>query len=159
MILGFKTYFPWGEPTNFVHKILSAGRETHCFAIGSVETFIPKLHTIRTGQRWKAGDVLHMAIGVRTKKYDQFNRDIEELSKCRAVQRFDLTIRHEGCAALYIDKKLMYCRNRDHVFEITPGWMEQFSRNDGFTNSEQFFRWFKQSVRNGQIIHWTDLKY
>jgi len=150
MILGFKTTFPWGEATGFIDKILACVYPSK---------YIPKRHTIRTGQRWKAGDWLHMATGVRTAKYQQFNKGVYELAKCRATQRFDLTYRNRDVVALYIDKKLKYCKNRDHVFEVTPGWMDQFAKNDGFNDAEHFFKWFTGSVRNGQVIHWTDLKY
>lgn len=153
MILGFKTKFPWGEPTFFWQKVLAS-------ALPQYQKLVdPKLHTIREGGRWKAGDWLHMATGVRTKQYAQFNRGIEPLAKCRATQRFDLTFRSGDCVALYIDKTLMYCKNKDHLYEITPGWMDQFVKNDGFDNKEQFFRWFTKSCRNFQLIHWTDLKY
>lgn len=163
MILGFKLYFPWREPNFFWQKIMASipvPLDNPQSSPGNMfSSYQPKLHTIREGQRWKAGDVLHMATGVRSKNYHQFNKDIEELSKCRAVQRFDLTYRNRNCVALYIDKQLKYCKNGDHVFEIEPCWMDWFARNDGFKDAEQFFRWFTASVRNGQIIHWTDLKY
>jgi hypothetical protein len=158
MILGFKKKFPWGEETKFDAKILQSAQEGIVIFPG-LGLLDPKKHTIREGQRFKGGEWLHMATGVRTKQYFQFNTGVEQLAKCRATQRFDLSFRNRDVVALYIDKDLKYCKNRDHVFEIEPGWMDQFAKNDGFTDQEQFFRWFKKPVRRGQIIHWTDLKY
>jgi hypothetical protein len=154
VILGFKTKFPWGEPTNFVGKILSCPHEC-----SFLYELTPKRHTIRTGQRFRAGISIQMATGVRTKHYEQFNRNIKELETCISVQRFDLTFRSPDVVALYIDGKLKYCKNRDHLFECEPGWMKTFAINDGFNDAEHFFRWFTTSVRNGQVIHWTDHKY
>ena len=163
MILGFKTKFPWGEPTFFWQKIIASvpvdPERPHSSPGNMFSSYVPKIHTIRVGNRWKAGQWLHMATGVRTKQYDQFNKGIPELAKCRATQRFDLTFRNRDVVALYIDKKLKYCKNRDHVYECEPGWLDQFAKNDGFNDAEQFFRWFTKSIRNGQIIHWTDKKY
>lgn len=150
MILGFKSVFPWGEATGFIDKIIACVYPSK---------YAPKRHTIRGGQRFKAGDWLHMATGVRTKKYSQFNKGIYDLAKVKSVQRFDLTFRSKDVVALYIDKKLKYCKNGDHVFECEPGWLKTFAVNDGFNDVDQFFRWFKQSVRNGQVIHWTETKY
>lgn len=155
MVLSFKKVFPWGENTLFVDKILSCPANEMAFLFD----LTPKIHTFREGQRWKAGMILHMATGVRSKNYDQFNRNIPELQFCKGTQRLDITFRSKDVVAIYIDKKLKYCKNRDHVFEIEPGWMDQFAKNDGFNDTEHFFRWFKKPVRRGQIIHWTDLKY
>lgn len=56
MILGFKTHFNDGTPTNFVSLIQSG----------------QKIHSIREGRRWKKGMTIHMATGVRSKSYYNF---------------------------------------------------------------------------------------
>ena len=58
MILCYKKFFPWGEPTNFKAKILSG----------------KKKHTIRRDKnnRWITGRKIQHAHGVRTKNYDHF---------------------------------------------------------------------------------------
>jgi hypothetical protein len=65
MVLGFKKEFPWGGPTYFKEKIL--------IGAGYGPPHPPKIHTIRAGDRWGAGMTIHMANGVRTKNYQQFN--------------------------------------------------------------------------------------
>ena len=155
MILSFKEFFPWDEPTDFVDKILATFDPS--LLVGS--DFKPKVHTIRGGHRIKPGTILHMATGVRSKYYFQFNKDIEELEKCISVQRFDLTWRANNVVAIYIDKVLIFCRNREHYYEIEPGWMQTFVENDGFRDEVHFFMWFHKSCRNYSLIHWTELKY
>ena len=169
MILSFKQKFPWEEETFFEEKILLSAGLIACNRQHGIKPLLPsilfkdeykpKRHTIRQSDRIKPGTILHMATGVRSKNYNQFNKDIPELAKCRATQRFDLTYRKNNVVALYIDKVLMFCRNREHLYEITPGWMQQFVENDGFRDEVHFFMWFTKPVRNGRIIHWTDLIY
>lgn len=156
MILSFKDKFPWDEPTFFIYKILACVLKAYSHA------FVAKKHTIRKykdPERIKAGTVIQMATGVRTKEYYQFNKNVPELSVCKSTQRIDITYRANNVVAIYIDKKLKFCRNREHIFEVTPGWMETFVKNDGFRDEVHFFMWFTKSVRNGCLIHWTDLKY
>lgn len=166
MILGFKTKFPWGQETRFAEKILLPHfiydpikkyfSETICIA--------PKVHTIREGQRWKAGDWIHMATGVRTKFYKQFNKGIPELAKCRSTQRIDIIHRGPGCAIIFVDRKVKFSRIIRQVeplgtFEFGGLWFNDFWKNDGFDCEVDFWKWFSKPLRNGQIIHWTDLKY
>lgn len=142
MILGFKKVFPWGEPTEFERKII----------------YFLKVHTIRNGQRWKAGNTIQMATGVRTKSYYQFNNGgYCGLDKVKSVQRIDIIFRSPEVIMIFIDRKLMYCRNR--AIEFQKMWFLDFLQNDGFDNADQFWKWFTIPVRNGQLIHWTDLKY
>jgi len=58
MILGFKTKTKDGRYTNFVEKIEKG----------------EKIHTIREDKlnRWRAGRIIHAAVGVRTNEYRQF---------------------------------------------------------------------------------------
>jgi hypothetical protein len=165
MTLGFKTKFPWGEPTYFMQKIIASvpvPKDNPQSSPGNMfSSYAPKIHTIREGQRWKAGDLLHMATGVRTKQYHRFNEDIRELWFVKSVQRFDLKFRSPDVCILFIDKNIMYSKNAGENSTVIHGleWMEQFVKNDGFESIDQFFRWFKEPVDNAQIIHWTDKKY
>ncbi len=165
MTLGFKTKFPWGEPTYFMQKIIASvpvPEDDPQSSPGNMfQSYTPKIHTIREGQRWKAGDLLHMATGVRTKQYHRFNENIRSLWFVKSVQRFDLKLRSPDVCILFIDKNIMYSKNAGEGSTVIHGleWMEQFVKNDGFESIEQFFRWFKEPVDNGQIIHWTDKKY
>lgn len=166
MILGFKNFFPWEEPTYFKQKILNGvaltpGEVFYQNKGFDYKPYPPKVHTIREGQRFKAGDLLHMATGVRSKHYNQFNKGIEQLSQVKSVQRFDLACRNPNRIILFIDREIMYVRNFSKTTHIEKGldWMHEFAVNDGFQDIDQFFRWFRKPIRNGQVVHWTDKKY
>ncbi|MCX6210124.1 MAG: hypothetical protein NTZ59_11685 [Bacteroidetes bacterium] len=135
MILGFKQKFDDGTPTNFKEKILSG----------------QKIHTLRESNRFKAGMALHMAYGVRTKHYQQFNKDIDNLSTCVSVQEVFMTIKKWGVIEITIDDDKYLHRNK----------VEALIRNDGLTYIE-FVNWFfpkDKDTWKGYIIHWTDFKY
>lgn len=83
MILGFKTKVG-GKLTLFVQKILA------CVMAVYAAEYIPKKHTIRAGKRWKVGMKLHLATGVRTKEYFQFNENIKGLEVCKCVQSIEI---------------------------------------------------------------------
>src|SRR5882672_516160 len=109
MILGFKLMFPWGEPTYFMEKIWASVGRRDLGMMNSksgktipylyypsegnpegVKMWTPKLHTIRAGNRWKAGMNMQMAYGVRSKNYEQFNKGIEELRQVVSVQDIEV---------------------------------------------------------------------
>ena len=133
MILGFKKRFEDGEPTNFKEKILAG----------------EKIHSMREGYRWKAGYYIHMAYGVRTKDYVQFNWNINELTECKSTQNVFMT---------FLDKQLeITVQGKD----LSKDEIELLIKNDGLTR-EQFIKWFfpkKAEIWSGQIIHWTNFKY
>lgn len=139
MTLGFKTKVN-GKLTHFVQKILA------CVLAEWAEAYVPKKHTIRHGKRWFAGRKLHLAIGVRTKNYLQFNKNIKGLEVCKSVQ--DIKITHQG-GAMYVEVDGKHLPS-DKVKELAI--------NDGFDTLEDFMEWFNTDFE-GQIIHWTDLKY
>ena len=86
MILGFKTQFPDKTPTFFPEKILACTFRDNSFYL----MHRPKKHTIRSGQRWKAGMPIHMATGVRSKAYRQFNKNVPGLNKVISVQKIQI---------------------------------------------------------------------
>lgn len=165
MILGFMTKFSWGEPTNFWQKIIAGvyNPDNPQSSPGNMfrHSFEPKLHTIRASEkrRWKEGQTVQMATGVRTKFYNQFNKDIPELQTIKGVQRIDIFLRGPQACSIWIDEKLMFSRIVG-ICDSTQyeAWFQTFLQNDGITE-EQFFKFFKKPLRNGQLIHWTDLKY
>jgi len=139
MILGFKTQIK-GKPTFFVQKILACKLEEYR------KSFKPKLHSIRKGKRWKAGNSIQMATGVRTKKYFQFNGDGIGLDVCKSVQ--EIRIEHnESGKFVFIDD-----------IQISDLWVHELAVNDGFADADDFFNWFNENFE-GQIIHWTDYEY
>ncbi len=142
MVLGFKTEVN-GKPTYFPEKILS------CVGIVYINEYVPKKHTMRHGKRWRAGMKLHLSIGVRTKNYLQFNKNIKGLEVCKSVQ--DIKIDY---SETYLGEPKIYVDNRQLVHtEIV-----KLAINDGFESLEDFLKWFNTDFE-GQIIHWTDLKY
>jgi len=133
MILGFKTKFQDGTLTDFEKKILSG----------------QKIHTFREGERWKKGNSIQMATGVRTKYYNQFNKDRSDLGKCISVQDTYMTLNYGELDVLIDD------------VQLPPFKHESLFRNDGLTK-DQFIKWFfpfGDDLWCGQIIHWTNFKY
>lgn len=148
MILGFKKTFPWGEPTNFKEKILAG------VGFGPIAG-PPKIHTIRAGSRWKAGDLIHMAYGVRSKNYEQFNKGIEGLQRVVSVQEIEMewfeNAKQKGSWIVKI--------TIDGKFVHDPRETNRLAVNDGFASFLEFFDWFSHKDFKGQIIHWTDYRY
>jgi hypothetical protein len=169
MTLGFSTKWPKqmgelaGQPNWFVEKILKSlpfpgwhqiiseqtmPDKVNDFALICLE---PKLHTIRTGNRWKAGMKIHPVINNRTKNRFQFAPILE----CKNVQEMIIEYDNEK-PNVYVDKQLFFWHTRMNSFGHEN--MLTLAKNDGFPSVEAFFEYFNQDFK-GQIIHWTDLKY
>ena len=136
MLLGFKTKFSNGEPTNFKEKILSG----------------EKIHTIRKGERWKPGMKIHFATGVRTKQCNIF-----KVGECISVQK--IKIKH------VVDPYAHQCKNETIYVTIDDSYRPlchddfyALCKNDGFTKYADFVNWFKEDFE-GQIVHFTNKKY
>jgi len=107
-----------------------------------------KKHTIRIDKhnRWKPGMTMHMATGVRTKKYKQFSK-----KKCTGVQQIRI-VHFNGdrwekpFVNISVDNKL-----------LSQIQIEILAKNDGFKDVESFFKWFNKDF-TGKLIHWTNLK-
>lgn len=162
MILGFKKTFDNGEQTYFREKIIAS---YFLGLINRVKYFdnmpiakiineykrTPKIHTIRHGSRWKAGDKIHFATGVRTKHYECFAEGY-----CHGVQ--DIIIKWEY-GGYYPGLILKITIPRSEVFGESQ--YHKLYKNDGLTEWE-FHDWFckgKKGKFEGQIIHWTDFRY
>ncbi len=134
MILGFKEKFADGTLTEFEKKILAG----------------TKIHSLRKGDRWRAGMSIQMAHGVRTKKYRVFNNNMERLQVCTGVQ--DIFMTYNGWA-LEITIDGYYNSNASEINALI--------QNDG-VNRQRFLNWFLPKGKDewsGQIIHWTNFKY
>jgi hypothetical protein len=121
----FPTYHPRrGEPTGFVEKILNG----------------QKVHTIRAGHRWKAGDWFNPRVWSGkpyTSKQITFAPDIQ-VKKVWNIQRDDYGI-------FSIEGKDIY-------------GIDTLAKNDGLT-TDDLWRWIKWPME-GQIICWSDeIKY
>ena len=159
MNLGYKQHFPWGEPTRFREKIIKG---IYPYSIYNNIDLHPKIHTIREDphNRWKPGNIIHHAYGVRTKNYDCFDE-----GECKSVQEIEIkeyfidendfvshsyTLINKGVPRIFrvfIDSKML---SEDEI--------DILARNDGFDSTKDFFRWFNKPFK-GKIIHWTNLKY
>lgn len=140
MVLGFKTKNPvTGQDTRFEELILN--------------NF--KIHSLRKGDRWKAGMSIQMATGVRTKNYRQFNAFRLDLQLCKGVQ----TIQFDCIKSPVKELKNVYKifvdgRELSHDEKIKLSW------NDGFASFSDFIDWFEYEKEfPDQIIHWTDFRY
>lgn len=120
--------------------------------------FPPKLHSFRMGSRWKAGMKIHFAINSRTKRYFRY----APIINCVSVQR--IFIEHEALglcrwARIYIDGVLYgtaYWAG-GHTFDYHLK-IETLAKNDGFDSVRDFFHYFNKNF-DGQIVHWTNLRY
>lgn len=151
-----------GQPTNFVAKIWEDLQhrvsevdfeeyfpQVHDMGLFPAAKYQRKLHTIRAGKRWRPGMMIDFWINTRTKDQFRFAPRVPVLS----VQ--DITIKHgfaKSHRRVYVDTWQMPI-NDPNVMGV-----EELAINDGFPDVDSFFRWFDSDFE-GQIIHWTDLKY
>lgn len=165
MILNFKTITN-GKPTYFPEKIWSGLKSLevdeyfrnflfsdHCKDPNLIQK--PKLHSIRQGNRWKVGDKIHFYVGSRTKKALQF----APILQVKAVQKIRVRYNDVGGVDVIIDGRRYYYKPIN--FKTCATYNEKMLRlaqNDGFDAIEDFFKWFDTDFE-GQLIHWTDMKY
>lgn len=139
MVLGFKTQIN-GKPTGFPEKILAG----------------TKIHSIRAGNRWKPGMLIHPATGVRTKHYKQIT---EGPLTVISVQTIEILYNEMYSTCVIIDGIFGYESSMMQDKEV----LETLAKNDGFETFEEFAKAF-QAIHpgkefQGQIIHWTDYRY
>jgi hypothetical protein len=112
-----------------------------------------KIHTIRddTKRRWKEGNSIQMAIGVRTSKYYMFKEGV-----CTGIQNVEMSLTKSDTFILVaIDGRVLPFSE-----------LLLLSYRDGFNSLQGFIDWFlplikaaPNNIYNGVIIHWTDFKY
>lgn len=137
MVLGFTEKWR-GFPTHFVEHV-ETGR---------------KWHSIRAGERWRVGMVIHMATGVRTKGYRCFRT-----SEVVGVQRIKIVPSPlaEGIPRVLVE------RGEQRVLRRLEAWQVfALAINDGFDTCYAFNAWFRDACRDakstafrGQIVMWT----
>ena len=118
-----------------------------------------KIHTIREDKlgRWKAGNIIQAATGVRTKNYNCFFESV-----CLSTQSIKIEWINETHFTIHIDDNLKVsvflndkCQFLVNDISFNPF---EFLINDGFSSIEDFCNWFSEDFI-GKIIHWTDKKY
>lgn len=150
--LMFSRYFPKthpraGEPTHFVEKIWSIPQiqpmNENLICPHNAEYYFPKFHTIRAGERWKAGDYFTPRIWSKTPYRSptiQFAEHIR-VEKTWSIEKYKSSF-------LFKD-------------ELIPWKILQYmAKNDGLS-FEDFLSWFedagKKELWRGQIICWSGL--
>lgn len=115
------------------------------------------IHTIREDEsgRWKPGQRMHMACGVRTKFYACFT----DQHICKSIQEIEFRY-HKKDITIAIDGKLYYQQIAGDLFPdpMQESNIELLARNDGFEYVEEFLAWFNKSCKR-KILHWSDFKY
>lgn len=120
-----------------------------------------KIHTIRPDptNRWKVGNKIHFATGVRTKNYDNFKMGecvrvtticIEpKIKRVRTSKVIEWTKKNTG-TKFY----------RGIATELDESQVEALAKNDGFENSDKMFEWFWDNYQDetfvGKLIFWKD---
>lgn len=104
-----------------------------------------KKHTIRedSKDRWKRGNKIHAATGVRSKNYNCFYE-----GWCISTQKIEINNIFDDKDAVYIDG-----------IQLNESEIKLLAINDGFLNVNEFWEWFKGVYFKGKIIHWTYLEY
>jgi hypothetical protein len=113
-----------------------------------------KIHTIREDKpnRWKRGNKIHFATGVRTKNYNEF-----KFLMCISTQRVDLSCNFSIGSRVHINVEGKLLNIVDRL---------KFAQNDGFETYEDFEGWFMpliaetgKNIFTAKIIHWTNKRY
>lgn len=153
--------FPDGTDTNFVSKIwASLLTDPHYYIkpecdafigqefVKNADNFFPKIHTIRKGRRWRAGNRIHFKQWTGA-PYRSKTFCFAPTYTCASVQNVAVEP-PTACSRgrLYIDGK-----------ELIQSEIEELAINDGFDSADCFFKWFNEETDNLQLIHWTSKRY
>lgn len=151
MTLGFSTHYP--KPNHQVGTLFAA-KIMRPYSPGiarAMPDLLPKIHTFRLGNRWKAGMKLHLVTGNRTPQRRQFNLGIPELEFCIGTQE---------CVIRTVNISMQAFSVEIDGREVDP---LLFAVNDGFPGPDQFFEWFahpfKPTEHVGQIVHFSTFRY
>ena len=110
----------------------------------------PKLHTIRRGQKYKAGDIVKPISVSPDGKEFQFAPEMEIVS----VQ--DIEIKYRSINGFEIDASEVFIDRYNILNRV--GTLSGLVKNDGFEFIDQFLQYFNENF-HGQILHFTELKY
>ncbi len=161
MNIMFMTKFPDGRLTNFKAKILLGLEKINKWDYLG-DKIEPKLHTIRTSKRVKVGMKLKLC-NWEGKAYRSKVIGFAD-AVCLATQDIKIEWENHGAGnngkemiapVVWIDGEMFYA----------PFWgegskenLDRLAVNDGFSSADDFLKWFNKDF-DGQIIHWTNLKY
>ncbi|NVO31834.1 hypothetical protein [Hymenobacter lapidiphilus] len=117
--------------------------------LGFDSAFVPaiqagtKIHTIRRGHRWQAGQLIHFCLNEDHVTGRTFRPD--------AAVSSTQHLRILGGQCLFIDER-----------PIFGAELEQLAQHDGFANAHRLLNWFQDHYGpafEGQLIHWTPARY
>jgi hypothetical protein len=126
MILGFKTMFPWGEPTNFKDKILKGVKKT----------------TIRKRINWRVGDEIQFCAFDDSELIEQFATGKVKISGNIIIQPSIKMITIGG-----------FTNDGYKLRSLLDENIELISKDDGFDSVDDFWKYFDKPLQ-GQIISW-----
>jgi hypothetical protein len=111
-----------------------------------------KKHTLREDKnnRYTGGATLHLAIGVRTKMYRCLKKVL-----CTGTQEVLILYGSGGYCDVFVYQNVRVVVDGK---ELSYPKIVQLAMNDGFNNTDSFFRWFNKDFK-GKIVHWTNLRY
>lgn len=118
---------------------------------------IPKHHTIRSGQRWKKGDKIHFQQWAG-KPYKSKCIQFAPVLECVSVQKISIhwyedPPEYHPWVSVDVDNF-----NQSANAGLDEGSLGRLALNDGFNSVEDFLKYFNEDFE-GQIIHWTNLRY
>ncbi|WP_317899443.1 hypothetical protein [Aurantibacillus circumpalustris] len=100
-----------------------------------------KVHTIREDKnnRWKAGMLMHMATGVRTKQYKEFAKTL-----CECTCGIEIEPQAKTVQLIHSIKESEF---------LGDNGIKTLAKNDGFNSVEDFWKWFNKPFV-GKLIYW-----
>ncbi|WP_286755476.1 hypothetical protein [Roseivirga sp. UBA838] len=110
-----------------------------------------KIHSFREDPngRWKAGNSIQMATGVRTKHYSCFKEAV-----CTSTQTIKLVNNPSSMLAI-VDEVFIFHFNAMNIIAVNDGFENAYSMMDFFFGDQS--KNFGEVTR--KIIHWTDFTY
>lgn len=105
------------------------------------DSFVPKIHTIRREQRWRAEMTIELTTELPNNDFFNFAPEVT----CLSVQ--EICISHTAAFQVSIDGRIL----NQHA-------LNALAINDGFKDINDFKNYFDSDF-NGQIVHWTSFRY
>ena len=130
--------------------------------LGFKQCFVPavvagtKPHTIRVGQRWRAGMSIQFYQDARQKTMLKFRPDavatsVQQVRVDRESATYLNQVRTIVWPGIFIDGR-----------ELKPVECMMLAQNDGFDTVQELIQFLDNAHGlpfTGQLIHWTDLRY
>lgn len=154
---GQETYFVrsiWEglDKLNMLHELSTPQLENEIKQYYEKMNYTPKYHTIRTGNRWKPGDMFSPRVW-SGKPYA--SKQIIIAPDIEIKKTFDLKVQH-------ISRPFVTFKNAKGYNESYPeGTLEEMAFNDGFSDVKDLESWLLSGrgwdpVFEGQVICWNE---